>query len=251
MSELSDFIASECSGMTPQEALAHCRAQTVTEDGIAQSGYVMAYLAESGKYTVLEDMASDRSHANYDDLSAVPDLTKDYLYGVIKTAMNTLNSREGFDFRLAGVISTMGLLVSLGILSADDQAAIRALAQKSVPRFPGLTLRQIITIDNPELASPSQSNIVTLTNKRSRSQLLVVTLTNDLPEPINIQFRVRNKFGEQWSEWEGSSIVGLTAKQYAGVYSARLPGEFVRSDTTEIMVQCSYNVSLTLAVEAV
>jgi hypothetical protein len=251
MSDLSDFLASECDGMTVQQAFSHARAQTVDVDGIAQSGYVMAYLAQAGKYTLLEDMANDRSHAGYADLSAVPGLTADYLYGVIKTAMQTLSTREGFDFRLAGVNSTMGLLVALGILSVDDQVAIRAIGANSEPRFSGLTMKQVVEVMEPSLAGPGESNIIDIVSKKSRAHWIVVTLEQTLPEPVNLQFRVRNKYGETWGEWEGSSIVGLTNKQRAAVYSARLPGELIRSDEAQIKIICPYNVPITLLVESV
>lgn len=251
MSDLSDFLATECEGMTVQAAFNHARSQTVDVDGIAQSGYVMAYLAQAGKYTLLEDMSNNRDHALYADLSAVPGLTADYLYGVIKTAMQTLNTREGFDFRVPGVSDTMGLLVALGVLSTDDQAAIRAIGMSRSMRFPDITLRDVVVELSPALATARESNIVEVTNKRSRAQWLVVNLEGDLPEPVNLQYQVRNKYGETWSEWEGSSIVGLTGKQRAAVYSARLPGEFIRSDTAQIRIVCPYNQSMTLLVESV
>ena len=89
------------------------------------------------------------------------------------------------------------------------------------------------------------SNEVALMNEIGKEHKLTVTLTEDLPVPVSIQYQVRNN----QAHWKGSSIQGLTNVQLAGVYYARLPGEMILTDIASVRVVNPLNVAVSLEVE--
>lgn len=231
---LAAAIADLEKGQSHQEMLAQLRASTVIVSGMADSGYVLTYLASIGKLSALRAVAANAEHPLHDAADA---------------AIVTLETRDGFDFSGVNQVVMLGAFVTAGVLTQAQADEILALGAVSGPEFPGLTLRDVIAVREPTLFTQTHSNVVAVNGAKNRNQLLIVTLGADLPEPVNLQYQVRNKFSGEWSEWEGSSIAGLTNKQSAGIYSARLPGEFIKSTEAEIRVVCPYNVPLTMSVE--
>jgi hypothetical protein len=231
---LESAIAELEAGQSHQQMLNQLRARMVYKMGLAQSGYVLGYLASIGKLKIIRSVAANDDHP----LSNAADAT-----------LVTLQYREGFDFTLPANIVLLDAFVQAGILDADQANVVVGIGSKSVPEFENLTLKQVVAVREPALVNQSESNIVDVVAKKGHQQLLIVTVGDGLPEAVNLQFQVRNKFGDVWSEWEGSSVVGLTNKQTAGIYSARLPGDLIKSDESQIKIVCPYAITVTLTVE--
>jgi hypothetical protein len=234
MATLAEAITELESGQTHQEMLVALRARTKVVNGIAQSGYVLAYLASIGKLGAIKAIAADETSPLRDAAEAT---------------MITLQTREGFDFSIPETAGLLNAYVAIGVLTEEQAAVILSMGATAEPEFKDITLRDVIAVREPALFTQTHSNVGAVNGAKNRNQLLIVSLGADLPEPVNLQYQVRNKFSGEWSEWEGSSIAGLTNKQSAGIYSARLPGEFIKSTEAEIRVVCQYNVPLTLSVE--
>ena len=236
MKSLETAIAELESGQSHWDMLLALRARTKVVNGIAESGCVLAYLASINKLGAIKAIAADETSPLRDAAEAT---------------MITLQTREGFDFSIPETVGLLNAYVAVGLLTEEQAAVVIAIGATTEPEFPNLTVSQVVAIREPALVVTTESNVVTVLNEKGRNKLLIVTLSGALPEPANLQYQVRCKFGEMWTAWQGSTVVGLTNVQDAGVYSAKLPGEFIKSDEVQIKITSPYNQPLTLLVESV
>ena len=131
MTDLNTVLANECTAMSNEEALTHIKSKTLIIDGVAQSGYVLSYIASIGKLSTFRALSADAESPFRDAADA---------------AIVTLESREGFDFRNAGTAGLMAAFVVGGVLTQTEANTIQAIGQKTVSEFPGVKMVDIVKI---------------------------------------------------------------------------------------------------------
>lgn len=244
--DLVTAIAELEAGQSDEEMLVQLQARTVGVVGSLSGGDLTGLLAKLGLLSFVTDQVNATGTNS-----------------VIRNICIAINQRllpdGGIQFDNPDNVALLDMFLADATVSAIISATGRTIegvrgvilsaATGTEPEFDGLNMRQMLAVRNPPLINQSESNIVDVVAKKGRQQLLIVTVGGGLPEAVNLQFQVRNKFVGVWSEWGGSSVAGLTNKRVAGVYSARLPGDLIKSDEAQIKIICSYAIALTLIVE--
>lgn len=133
---LETAIAELESGQSHNDMLLALRARTISKDGIAQSGIVLAYLASIGKLGAIKAIAADETSPLRDAAEAT---------------LITLQTREGFDFSIPETLSMLQAYVAISLLTEAQAESVRAIGATTVPEFEGLTAKQVIAVRNPEL----------------------------------------------------------------------------------------------------
>lgn len=122
---LASAIAEIDKGQSDEQLLKDLNARTVERKGIAESGYVLARLAELSKIGTIETIAETDAHP---------------LQEVAKAILITLKWRSGFDFSVPANITMMGGLVAAGVLTQAEADSILALGTSTHPEFTNLRL---------------------------------------------------------------------------------------------------------------
>ena len=131
MSTLEEILTSECGGMTNEQALSHIKQKTITVDGLAEAGYVLAYLATINKLKSIRIIATDDNHELQDAADAI---------------IITLEGRDGFDFRNESNIQLLAAFVSYNVITQSQSDHIRVIGQTVNPAFPNTRMVDIQNI---------------------------------------------------------------------------------------------------------
>lgn len=248
MTDLSTAISEYSAELSHAEVLSALQSRTKTAFGMVESGKALAYFVELGKYSALRELALESTHSLNSVTVDLGDGVQRSVKEVAQATLDTVLSREGFDFSLPAVRAVAYVFVASGFWTEEQGAGLAAIGAKVAPEFENITLRDVIAVREPALLTEQYSNIETL-NKINRNHLLIVQLSSDLPDSTNLQFQVRHDFGAGYTAWRGSSIAGLNNIKAAGTHSAVLPGEFVQSATTQIRIVCPFNVGVSLSTQ--
>lgn len=125
------------------------------------------------------------------------------------------------------------------VSTANLKAAILAKATTQQPEYPGLTLRQVIEINDPALAAQEISNAIAI---QGISQQITLTTAAAMPETVSLTAEVTHDD----IIWVPISVDGIGVVSGAGVYSLRaLPGPLFKA-TSKIRVVSPYTVGLAL-----
>lgn len=235
--------------LTHNQMLEALKQRVVAVDGLAQSGEAIGYFLNIGKYAELKELATGSSHSLEESTVDLGDGIDRPMKEIAGAVLDTILYRDGIDFSVPQVQALGWAFVISGFMTSDNLTELMALGRTTELEFPNITLRSVIMAREPTLAQESESNVVQLVNRKNRNQLLIVNLLEDLPDRASLQYKIRASFDGVFGEWEGSSIAGLVGKRLSGVYSARLPGEMLKSDLVEIKVVCPFNKPLELLVE--
>lgn len=232
-------------GLSHEAMLIELRARTVTVYGLAYGAELSGVLLQFGLLSLIQDQVS--AVGEHTALRNMCIALKDRFLpdGQVDMAnpsnIMVLNSFLA-DATVSAVLSAQSIDPNL------VHGAIVQLGASVEPEFSGITLKNVIQIREPDLLQTSYSNAVTLTDQRNRNHQLKVTLTQALPEPVNLVYEL-NIDGAGWDR--RSSISGLSNVQAAKSYFARLPGEFIVTNDVQIRIACPFNKPLTLVVEAI
>jgi hypothetical protein len=229
MSTLEQVLEEECSEMTDEQSLAHVKAKTITIDGVAESGYVLAYAAGINKLSVVRAIAADAESPLQDAADA---------------AIVTIEKREGFDFSDPYAVNLMEAFVTGGVFTQIEADTIRIMGQSEVSEFPDTTIRDIISITSPSSVISSESNTI-LNNGKNRTHDLELVITGSVPAVTLANIMIRHSATSEWRRVDGFPNIGV-----ADTYYRRLPSEFIK-ENTEIKCVCSYALNMSLTAKAV
>ena len=201
---LETAIAELESGQSHQEMLTQLRARTITKDGIAQSGKVLAYLASIGKIGAIKVLAADETSPLRDAAEAT---------------MITLQTREGFDFSIPETVGMLQAYTAIGLLTEAQADTIRGLGAESVLEFESLTAKQVVAIRNPELipATPMESSeSAVIECSRHVGISAGVTITGLVPANTALELHIATSVdGLSFTPFRYAGAVGVTdAGQY-------------------------------------
>lgn len=126
--------------------------------------------------------------------------------------------------------------------TANLKAAILAKATTQQLEFPGLTLRQVIEINDPALAAQEISNSIAI---QGISQQITLTTASDMPDPTSVEIQVSHNPDAVSPLWHRIAV-DMPVIDKAGPYSLRaLPGPLFKS-TSVIRAVSPYTVGITL-----
>lgn len=117
---LQELVQSLDVGQPLSDLTAAVRAYEEVIDGLAQSGYVLSYIASIGKLNTLRTIAATDGHPLQDAADAT---------------LITLQTRDGIDFSGSAQNSMLAAFVTGGVLVQDEADAIKALGQKTIKPY--------------------------------------------------------------------------------------------------------------------
>lgn len=224
MSKLGEVLASDCVGMTNAEALDYVHRYESIVDGMADSGNVLAYLASIGKIKALRALDTDISDA----------------------CIVTLETREGFNFANPATRALLDTLVP-SMLSAEQADYIQGIGNKTIRPLKSTTLKEIISLRNPEQVVESYSNSATSEFER-RTVLAELDVSGHVPATCNVALQVRHRYNGELGMWRHVTTIGGIGSE--GVYERLIPAEFVRIGS-EFRCVCEYTLSMSLTATVV
>jgi len=227
---IADLLATEYAALNDTDAFNALRTRTITVDGMAQSGEVLAYIASIGKLSALETIAADTAHP---------------LRDAAKATLATLNTREGFNFALPAVQSMLNAFVTAALFTAEEAATIRALGNKIVPEFEGITPDTIAELREPGYTSGTISSEYLATHK-NRSLDVIVTISAQPRIETRAMIEISHDNGTLWRP-TGVILASITS---VGTYVRRVPGELIR-EGSKLRAVCPHTVALAFTVEVV
>lgn len=195
------------SGQSHDQMLSEIKARTVSKLGIAESGYVLAKLAELGKIGTIETIADTNAHP---------------LQEVAKAILITLKWRSGFDFAVSANVTMMAGLVAAGVLTQEEADSISAIGTTTEPEFPSVNLRDVISIREPEkIASVAIESVESQVVICARSQGILATVALSEAAPAQTAVEI----------WLSISADGdnYTVYRYAGALAVKDQGNYVVS----------------------
>lgn len=224
---------------THQEILAEVRARTVTVTGRIPGAELGGVLLSFG--VGLVSFITDKASA-----TGTTSLIRDICVGLTdrfkpdgEVDFSDANNVALIDAFLADAEVT-ALLAAASIPAEYVKAAILAKASTTVSEFPSVTLKQVIEIVEPELATEQTSNTVTI---KGISQVLKLTTAAAMPETT----RLTAQISHDGIVWQTIQTSGLESVSGAGLYVFRvLPGPVFITDS-QVRVVSPYSVGLTLA----
>lgn len=148
---------------------------------------------------------------------------------------------DGF-FANADVVSR---LTTIGLTTQDAKDFILSKCAFTEPEFVNLTLKDVIMIREPSLATNAVSSPIVSNGVRT----FAVTIS-DLPEPVTpvIEIRHHVPVGESEidTEWRGTVLSGF-ANLSSGVYRVTLPTDLI-SPKFSIRVRIPYNAFVSIEI---
>ena len=141
-------------------------------------------------------------------------------------------------------LNMLAAFVTGSVVTQVQSDAIRELGQHQEPDFPKVSIRDIITITDPNAVIASNSN-EEVSGGKNRHHDLELTVFGDVPAETYANIMVRHSDTGTWRR-----VDAIPAITTADTYYRRLPGEFIKS-TTQIKCQCAYNITMNLTATAV
>jgi hypothetical protein len=229
---LEAAIAELEAGQSHAEMLAQLRARTVSKAGMAQSGYVLGYLASIGKLKAIRSVAANDDHP----LSNAADAT-----------LVTLQHREGFDFALPANIALLDAFVQAGILDADQAAVVIGIGSKAVPEFEGLTLKQVVAVREPSVLAtvPVESaESAVIECSRHVGISVGITVTGYVPAPTSVELHIATSVdGVSFTPFRYAGAVGVTD---AAAYVVNVNPQLTQRYNKIKFISKEYNLSFSL-----
>ena len=128
------------------------------------------------------------------------------------------------------------------VSTSNLKAAILAKATTQQLEYPGLTLRQVIEINEPALAAQEISNAIAI---QGISQQITLTTAADMPEPTSVEIQVSHNPDAESPLWHRIAV-DIPVIEKAGPYSLRaLPGPLFKPASV-IRAISPYTVGITL-----
>lgn len=230
-------LASAIASMTGshEEVLAEVKELTVTAPGVMPGADLQAILISKGLMKTVRNAATDPNDTSFfaDICIGLEDRFKPD--GQINFARQDAQNLLGA-FAYSTAISAK--LAAVNSSPIDLYTEVLTAATEVMPMFPGVTLRDIIAIREPNLAQPAISNEIDIPDATA---LFALSLNQDLPESCAAKAEVT--YGD--GIWREIGVVNLDHVRYMGTYyfgfTAR-PAPVVTL-TSKLRITLPYNVS--------
>lgn len=131
-----------------------------------------------------------------------------------------LAAADSYSINLADpqVASLLHNAESAGLLSSGETNFLKQLAQTEQPRWPSLTLFDVVELVSPELVNVGDWMVIPLANQRQ----LLVELRTPTPEPTLMRIELRESHnGLDWTQWR--RITPMVDLCDVGIYYQSLP----------------------------
>lgn len=117
---LQELVQLLDTGQSLTDLTSAVRSHEETVEGLAQSGYVLSYIASIGKLNTLRSIAATDGHPLQDAADAT---------------LITIQTRDGIDFRGSAQNTMLSAFVSGGVLTQPEADGIKALGQTTIKPF--------------------------------------------------------------------------------------------------------------------
>lgn len=117
---LQELVVSLDVGQSLTDLTAQVRSHEEVVEGLAQSGYVLSYIASIGKLGALRTIAADSGNQLQDAADAT---------------LITLQTRDGIDFAGVAQNAMLDAFVAGGVLTTGEAEAIRDIGRTTVKPF--------------------------------------------------------------------------------------------------------------------
>lgn len=206
-------------GWSHAEVLDALRARTVSTVGILAGAELQGLLIGAGIMPYVHDTANDTSFSD----------------PVFRGICIGLVSRFNPDLTLLDTFlaeSTVASALNGGPYGsvAAFRAAVLSKAEKPEPEFPTVSMRDVVSIREPALATETTSLPITIQGESGVDQEFRVRFTEP-PEPITPIVQFQHTLGAEITPWRGSAIAGFTNISEGGDYRLKVPGELIGVDT--------------------
>lgn len=226
---------------THSEVLEQVQARTVTVVGTLEAGVAQMLLVRALIMPTINRVASLATHAN------------PLFHGACQALAGRINGNVFIDLAMPGVETMLDLILAdseieslLGLegnefgSAASFKAAVLAAASTTQSEFPSVTLRDVIAVKDPALATQQESNPVTI---KGISQVLKLTTQSAMPETV----RLTAQISHDGAVWQSVQTSGLESISGAGLYVFRvLPGPVFIAGS-QIRVVSPYSVGISIA----
>lgn len=226
-------------GGTNQEVLAQVQARTISVPKVVWGADVQTVLAGAGIVGFLKETAeATGTYSAFRDL-CIQLMDRFGAGGEIDFRNTAVAAGIDMAFQHPTIVSLVEASPLYGSVEAI-KAAITAVGTEQVPEFPSVTLRDIIAVKAPALATQETSNTVAI---KGISQVLKLTTSTAMPETT----RLTAQISHDGIVWQSVQTSGLEQVSGAGLYVFRvLPGPVFITES-QIRVVSPYSVGLTLA----
>jgi hypothetical protein len=128
---LQELVVSLDVGQSLTDLTAQVRSHEEVVEGLAQSGYVLSYIASIGKLGALRTIASTDGHPLQDAADAT---------------LVTLQTRDGIDFSGSAQNTMLDAFVAGGVLIQPEADAIKSIGQKTVKPFANIRECDVVEV---------------------------------------------------------------------------------------------------------